>query len=113
MTQTTELGAGLWAGRDVLPVMEVVRAAGLSRDDVRVVDKAGLLRKLDRRGPKNAIMITREEAMFLLGVAALAIAAGMALVTMARLLRETGASVGPTGIVIPFPATNPAARLIA
>lgn len=95
-----------WDGQDVVPVLEVARAAGVPRYDVRKVELAGLIEHVGRENPGKGgrLLISHDDALFLLGVAALATAAGVALVTAARLFRESGAELGPDGFVVPIPA---------
>jgi hypothetical protein len=97
----------------MVPVADVVREAGVSREDVRTVERKGWIEPAGRKGQGGAHLLTHDDAMFLLGAAIIAVAAGLAVVTMVRVLRETGAMPGPAGMVIPFPSGLGAAAQVA
>lgn len=88
-----------WPDTDAVPVIDVARKAHVPRYDVRTVELEGLVSHLPKRGPKGSLMVSKDDALFLLGCAALAVAAGIALVTVVRVLRETGAQ--PGGLPLP------------
>lgn len=94
-----------WVGRQTVPVIEVARAAGLPRYDLRRVEHSGLIEHAGRDGRGGRLMLTHDDALFLLRAALVATAAGIGLVTMVRLLRQAGASLGPDGFMIPLPAS--------
>jgi hypothetical protein len=45
-------------------------------------------------------MLTRQDALLIVAAAALVAVTGIALVTVIRLLRESGAQLGPDGLLI-------------
>lgn len=83
-----------WPGLDTVPVFEVARVAGVPRYDVRKVESAGLIKHAGRlagpgvgRGRGGALVVTHDDAVFLLRCALIAVAAGAALVTVVRIMR--------------------------
>lgn len=92
-----------WPGRETVQVVEVARAAGLPRYDMRKVEVAGLIQPVGREGTGGRPVVTHDDALFLLHAALLAVAAGLALVSVVRVLRQSGASLGPGGFTVPVP----------
>lgn len=92
-----------WPDRATVPVIEVARTAGIPRYDVRKVELAGLVQHAGREGAGGSLTLTHDDALYLLHAALLALAAGIALVTVVRVLRQTGASLGPGGFTVPIP----------
>lgn len=103
MSQSSAVLADPWPGQNTVSVIDVAREAGVPRYNVRTVELAGLVEHAGRAGRGGRLMVSKEDALFLLGAAAVAAVAGIALVTVVRALRETGAQVGPGGITIPLP----------
>lgn len=94
-----------------VPLADVLRSANLTRSSAEYALSNGLLPVVRQGGRGNARHITLEDALLIVGIAALAIAAGMAFNSLFRAVRETGGQVTPQGIVIPLPtlANLPAA----
>lgn len=85
---------------------EVVRVSGLPRRALRTAMDDGLITPTDVRrgqGRGGSYTFTVEDALFVIAVAALALAAGVAFVTMVRAMKASGAQLGPDGIKIPLP----------
>lgn len=94
-----------------VPLSDVVRTAQCTRASIDVATRNGLIPVVKYGGRGNARHITLEDALLIVGVAALAIAAGMAFGALLRAVRETGGQITPQGIVIPvqFPTSVPLA----
>lgn len=88
----SELPADPWAGFESVPLVDVVREAGVPYEQVRKAFRRGLVEPLPERGPKNSALLSHEDAVMLLQAAAVALLAGIALVTVVRMLRA-GVSV--------------------
>lgn len=88
---------------------EVIRASGLPRHVLRTaMDDGWIVPTSVRRGTGRGRTqtLTVEDALFVLAVAALAVAAGVAFVTLMKTLKTTGAQLGPDGIKIPLPTAT-------
>jgi hypothetical protein len=89
---------------------DVQRAAGLSRGAVRAAVDEGLVTPTPVRmgpGQGGGYTVTLDDALLLVACAALALAAGVAFVTMLRVLRSSGATIDPAAgaVVLPIPTT--------
>lgn len=82
MSSAAEMIAQLPAGTDAVPLSIVGEIAGISTERRTRLVREGVIPVLDRRGPYDSFLVTREDAMLVLAGAALAIVAGIA-VTMA------------------------------
>jgi hypothetical protein len=90
------------AGPDgTVPVADVVRSAGVPHGAVDYTIRLGLVPVHAQFGAHRRRYISREDALMLLAAAALAVAAGVALATIVRAIKATGAQVGPGGLTIP------------
>ena len=96
-----------WTPKDgTVTVPEVVAASGLTYAAVRKAIGEGLVTPTPvRRGHGGAKTLTVEDATLILIAAGIALAAGIAFVTILKVIRETGGTVGPTGVTIPIPGT--------
>jgi hypothetical protein len=94
-----------------VPLADVVRTAQCSRASIDYAASTGLVSVVRKGGRGNARHISLEDALLIVGVAALAVAAGLAFGILLRTIRDTGGKVTPAGIVIPvpFPVESPAA----
>lgn len=90
--------------RDLIPLPDIGRSVGLDADRQYYAVRKGLIHPASKRGPNGRYLITRDEAVFILTAAALALAAGIAVVTMLRTLRAAGAKVSGSAITIPVGA---------
>jgi hypothetical protein len=99
MTVTETLGQ--WQGRDAVPLTEVAHAVGLNRAHVEYAVRKRIVAPLPERGPCNAYMIDWEQIVLIVVAAAIAAAAGIAVMTVIRSLRDSGATVSATGVTIP------------
>lgn len=93
--------AALWGNRELVSAPEVARTAGIPRGWVRVAVDSGAVPEAtrgDNRG--RPVMLTRQDALLIVAAAALVAVTGIALVTVIRLLRESGAQLGPDGLLI-------------
>lgn len=92
-----------WPDLDTVPVIDVARAAGVPRYDVRKVELAGLVKHAGRlagpgvgRGRGGTPTLTHDDAVFVFRCALIAVMAGVAVVTVARVMR--GIDAGPDAL---------------
>lgn len=91
---------------------DLVRVSGLTRETLRAAVDDGLVTTSPvrrGRGRGGAITITKEEAIFLLAVAALAFAAGVAFATLLRAMKNNGAQLSGNALTITVPTLGGAA----
>jgi hypothetical protein len=89
-------------GQGLVSLSAVARHVGLTPPQQSGAVRGGLIKPVTRKGSVGGqYLITMDDALFLLAAAALAAIAGMAVVRMLRTLREAGATLGPSGMVIP------------
>jgi hypothetical protein len=90
-----------------VPLADVARtvqmAHGTSYAQVDQAVRAGLIPVEKREGKANARHLTVSDALTVLAVAALAVAAGLAFGALLRAVRTTGATMTPAGLTIPLP----------
>lgn len=90
-----------------VPLADVARtvqmAHGTSYAQVDQAARAGLISVERWGGRGNGRHVTLDEALTVLAVAALAVAAGLAFGALLRALRTTGATMTPAGLTIPIP----------
>ena len=77
-----------WPGLDKVPMTAVAKAADLNLWQVRKAQQEGLVTPLDQRGPNGRLLLSKDDALFLLMAAVAAMAAGVALVVAARVLQS-------------------------
>jgi hypothetical protein len=88
---------------------EVQRAAGISREALRIAIDDGLVTptpvRVGRGRNGGAYTFTKEDALLLAVCAVMALAAGIAFITMLRVLRSCGAQVNPLAgtVTLPLP----------
>jgi len=93
----------------LLTLPEVQKVTGVSRGALRTAIDDGLITPTGVRKGKGrgggAYTLTAEDAVFLAACAALAIAAGIAFVTMVKAMRATNAQVNPAAgtVTVPLP----------
>lgn len=85
-----------------VPIPDVVRTAQCSRASIDVAIRNGLIPVARQGGSGNARHITLDDALLIIAVAALAVAAGLAFGAMLRAIRTTGGTMGPQGLTIPL-----------
>lgn len=90
-----------WQGRDAVPLTDVAHAVGLNRGHVEYAVRKRIIETLPQRGPANAHMIRWDDVVLIVVAAAIATAAGIAVMTVLRSLRASGATVTPAGVTIP------------
>lgn len=91
---------------DLVTLPDLVRVSGVPRTAFRTAVEEGLITPSPvrrGRGRGGAITFTKEDAMFLLAVAALAALAGIAFVTMLKAMKQTGAQVNGNEVTINLP----------
>lgn len=93
----SELPADPWSGTEAVPLVDVVRESGVPYENVRKVFRQGLVEPLPERGQFNAALLSHEDAVMLLRAAALALLAGIAIVTAVRVLRAPGITINLPG----------------
>jgi hypothetical protein len=84
-----------------VPIADVVKTAQCSFASIDVATRNGLIPIARRQGKGNRRYVTLEDALLIMGVAALAVAAGIAFGALLRAVRETGGQVVPQGLMIP------------
>jgi len=92
-----------WDGADVVPFPALATRAGLSRDARRELLDSGVIRPVNDVTRGKTPLITWEDAAMFAAAALLALAAGLAVVTVLRVLCQTGAKIGADGVQIPVP----------
>lgn len=110
MTTTTTPNG--WRVTDgTVRLAEVARTAQCTMASIDYATATGLVNVIRKGGRGNARHVSLEDALLIVGVAALAVAAGIAFGMLLRTIRDTGGKVTPQGIVIPvdFPAPLPTA----
>jgi hypothetical protein len=91
-------------GQDLIPLPDLGKSIGLDRGRQTYAIEKGLIKPSEKRGANGRYLVDRDQAAIIVIAAALAAAAGLALVTMLRSLLGIGAEVGPAGITIPLGA---------
>ncbi len=89
-----------------VPLSDVARSAECSYASLDYATRSGLIPVQKMGGPDgrgNARRISVDDALMALAVAALAVAAGLAFVTLLKAVRQTGGTVGASGLTIPLP----------
>lgn len=92
---------------DVFPLPVIGDYVGMSRDTRDYAVRKGLIQttagpKVPGRGKSRSLLITRDEAILIIVSAALAISIGIAVTTVIRTLRNSGATIGSGGVTIPL-----------
>jgi hypothetical protein len=85
--------SGLLAGlpdMEVIPLPLIRDRVGWNRDGQSLAVKQGVIRPVEKRGPAGCYQVTREDAIEILIAAALAFAAGVAIVVMLRAIKGAG-----------------------
>lgn len=84
-----------------VPLADVVKTAPCTRASIDYAAQNGLIPVVRQGGHGNARHISVEDALLIMGVAALAVAAGIAFGVLLRAFKETGGRVVPQGLMIP------------
>ena len=87
---------------DLIPLADVAQRAGLNRGTQHYAIRHNVITPADRRGPNGRYLVTREQALIILAAGAIAVAVGVAVVTVIRTLNETGARVTSGALTIPL-----------
>lgn len=104
---TTVTAPKTWRVTDgTVPLADVMKTAQCTRASLDVATRNGLIPIVRYGGRGNARHITLEDALLVVGVAALAVAAGLAFGALLRAIRDTGGQITPQGIVIPHPTVS-------
>lgn len=91
-----------FAGRETVPLPEVARAVDMSRTTREFAIRSGAIKPCAGGGQGRAHLLAWDEVVLIVTAAALAAAATVAVTVMIRALRESGATVGPSAVVIPI-----------
>ncbi|MGH7881436.1 MAG: hypothetical protein ACREN8_00790 [Candidatus Dormibacteraceae bacterium] len=92
-----------WPDSQTVSVVDIARASGVTRGDLRTAEQEGLITYAGR-GPNGRYVLSKEDAIFFLQAALIAATTGIAVVTVIKVLSKSGASITPgVGIVIPLP----------
>lgn len=84
-----------------VPLADVVRTAQCSRASIDVAVRSGLVDVARQGGRGNARHLRVEDALLIVTVAALAVAAGIAFGALLRAVTSTGGGMTPQGLTIP------------
>lgn len=85
---------------------DVVKTAPVSRASIDVATRNGLISVTRKAGRGDARWISVDEAVLVLSVALLAVAAGIAFGALLRAIRNSGAQITSTGLHIPLIIPN-------
>lgn len=75
---------------DVIPLPLIRDRIGWTRDTQHDAISAGVIRPVEKRGKAGCYQVTRDDAVTILIAAALAIAAGVAVIVMLRAIQGSG-----------------------
>lgn len=87
---------------DLIPLADLADHVGLNRGTQNYAIRTKVIIPADKRGPHGRYLLTRDETLLILAAAAISISIGVALVTILRTLRETGARVTDGSLTIPL-----------
>lgn len=85
-----------------VPVADVVKSAGVPHAAVDYAVRLGLVDVTAQHGQGRRRYIATSDGLLILAAAALALAAGVALVSMLRAMKATGAMVSANALTIPL-----------
>jgi hypothetical protein len=85
-----------------VPLIDVVRTADLSYNSADHAVRTGLVKTQSVGGVGKARRISLEDALMIVAVAALAVAAGIAFNILLRSIKETGGRITSQGLTIPL-----------
>lgn len=107
MTATATL-PGTWRVRDddTVPLTDVAGTAACSYASIDHAVRLGLVETHGVPGKGNPRRISVDDALMILAVAALAVAAGLAFNVLFRSVRETGGRMTAEGLTIPLTAAK-------
>lgn len=92
-----------WADAEIIPFPALATRAGLTRDVRRELVDSGVIKPLTERGHGKTALITKDDALMFAAAVLLAVAAGVAVVYVLRMLTANSAEVGISGVNIPMP----------
>lgn len=75
---------------EVIPLPLIRDRVGWNREQQHHAVKLGVIRPVEKRGPAGCYQVTRDDAVMILVAAALALAAGIAVVAMLRAIQGAG-----------------------
>lgn len=75
---------------EVIPLPLIRDRIGWTRDAQSLAVKQGAIRPIEKRGKDGCYQVTRDDAVMILVAAALALAAGVAVVVMIRAIQGAG-----------------------
>jgi len=93
-----------WRGQEYVPLPDLARAVGMPKHIVQYARQNKIIVPAERRGPNGRHLVTWEQALLIVAAAALAAAAGIAIVTAIYALKNAGARVTDSAVVIPLGA---------
>lgn len=92
-----------WMDATRVPYPTLATRAGLSRDDRRVIFDSGLIKPIpETAGQGKTPVITAEDAFMFAAAVVLAFVAGVAVVTVLRVIVKSGAEIGAETLRIPL-----------
>jgi hypothetical protein len=93
-----------WADADSVPFPALAGRAGMPREVRRKILESGVIKPVPgTAGQGKMPMVTKEDAFLFAAAVVLAFIAGMAVVTVLRILAQTGAEFGGEVLRIPLP----------
>jgi hypothetical protein len=92
---------------DVIPLPDVANLAGMNRGARTYAVEKGIIQTTKGPGAagygrQGSYVVTRDEALLILVSAALAVSIGVAVVTVIKALRNSGASITADSVTIPL-----------
>ncbi len=82
---------------------DVGKTAQCPYSTIQWAARSGLIEVERQGGQGNARWVRVEDALLIVAVAALAVAAGLAFASLLKAVKDSGARVSPEGLTIPMP----------
>lgn len=107
MTVTSEVVESIATPDGLVKFTDIVQASGLPRSTFQTAITEGLITPVGtQRRQGSPLTFTKEDAILLLTVAALAVLAGVAFVSLLKAMKQAGAKVDGNAITINMPGAG-------